>query len=54
MLGLDKDAYRFVLVDEAHAFRNPDTEQYRALSRLMGGTEEALPDDRDACEQLDP
>ena len=25
-LSLDKDAYRFVLVDEAHAFRNPDTD----------------------------
>lgn len=42
ILSLDKDAYRFVLVDEAHAFRNPDTEQYRALSRLMGGTRKKL------------
>jgi hypothetical protein len=41
-LSLDKDAYRFVLVDEAHAFRNPDTDQYRALSRLMGGTRKKL------------
>lgn len=32
-----KDTYSFVLVDEAHAFRHPDTKQYRALSRLMGG-----------------
>lgn len=42
VLDLDKDAYRFVLVDEAHAFRNPDTEQYRALSRLMGGAAKKL------------
>lgn len=41
-LSLAKDAYRFVLVDEAHAFRNPDTEQYRALSRLMGGAPKKL------------
>jgi PLD-like domain/Helicase conserved C-terminal domain/SNF2-related domain len=42
MLRLDKDFYRFVLVDEAHAFRNPDTDQYRALSRLMGGSRKKL------------
>lgn len=42
MLNLDKDFYRFVLVDEAHAFRNPDTDQYRALSRLMGGSRKKL------------
>jgi hypothetical protein len=42
VLQLSKDAYRFVLVDEAHAFRNPDTDQYRALSRLMGGTRKKL------------
>jgi hypothetical protein len=41
-LLLAKDDYRFVLVDEAHAFRNPDTEQYRALARLMGGTRKKL------------
>src|SRR5207248_6625415 len=41
-LSLGKDAYRFVLVDEAHAFRNPDTDQYRALSRLMGGARKKL------------
>lgn len=41
-LQLHKDAYRFVLVDEAHAFRNPDTDQYRALSRLMGGARKKL------------
>jgi hypothetical protein len=42
VLLLPKDAYRFVLVDEAHAFRNPDTDQYRALSRLMGGARKKL------------
>jgi hypothetical protein len=42
VLKLDKDFYRFVLVDEAHAFRNPDTDQYRALSRLMGGSRKKL------------
>jgi hypothetical protein len=42
VLMLDKDAYRFVLVDEAHAFRNPDTDQYRALARLMGGARKKL------------
>ena len=42
VLQLSKDAYRFVLVDEAHAFRNPDTDQYRALSRLMGGARKKL------------
>jgi PLD-like domain/Helicase conserved C-terminal domain/SNF2-related domain len=42
VLKLSKDAYRFVLVDEAHAFRNPDTDQYRALSRLMGGARKKL------------
>ena len=41
-LSLDKDAYRFILVDEAHAFRNPETDQYRALSRLMGGARKKL------------
>jgi hypothetical protein len=42
VLALPKDAYRFVLIDEAHAFRNPDTDQYRALSRLMGGARKKL------------
>lgn len=41
-IELDRDAYRFILVDEAHAFRNPDTDQYRALSRLMGGARKKL------------
>ena len=38
-LEVDKDTYRLVVVDEAHAFRNPDTGWHRALSRLLGGEE---------------
>lgn len=38
-LPADKDAYRLIVVDEAHAFRNPDTGWHRALSRLLGGEE---------------
>ena len=41
-LHLDKDAYRLVLADEGHSFRNPDTNWHRALSRLMGGTQKDL------------
>src|SRR5438105_3114283 len=29
---------RFVVVDEAHRFRNPDTNRYRALARLVVGS----------------
>lgn len=36
-LNLDKDAYRLILVDEAHALRNEDTTWYRAMERLLGG-----------------
>lgn len=36
-LASDKDAYRLVIVDEAHALRNEDTTWYRALERLLGG-----------------
>jgi superfamily II DNA or RNA helicase len=36
-LDVDKDAYRLVLVDEAHALRNEDTSWYRAMERLLGG-----------------
>ena len=36
-LPADKDTYRLIVVDEAHAFRNPDTGWHRALSRLLGG-----------------
>jgi superfamily II DNA or RNA helicase len=36
-LKADKDAYRLVVVDEAHAFRSDDTTWYRAMERLLGG-----------------
>ena len=36
-LAADKDAYRLVVVDEAHALRNEDTTWYRAMDRLLGG-----------------
>ncbi len=29
--------YRFYIVDEAHRFRNPDTNRYRALAKLLVG-----------------
>lgn len=34
-LALPAADYRLVVVDEAHAFRSPDTQYYRALRRLM-------------------
>jgi superfamily II DNA or RNA helicase len=33
-----KDAYRLVIIDEAHALRNEDTTWYRAMERLLGGS----------------
>lgn len=36
-LLLDKDAYRLVVIDEAHAFRNADNTWYAALDHLLGG-----------------
>lgn len=36
-MHVTKDAYRLVIVDEAHAFRNADNTWYRALTRLLGG-----------------
>lgn len=36
-LPADKDAYRLVIVDEAHALRNEDTTWYAAMQRLLGG-----------------
>ena len=42
VLSLDKDIYRLVIVDEAHALRNPDTTYYHALDRLLGGTKKDL------------
>lgn len=37
-----KDAYRLVVIDEAHALRNQDTRWYRAMERLMGGSRKEL------------
>lgn len=42
VLAVDKDTYRLVIVDEAHAFRNADTYWYEALDRLMGGEQKDL------------
>jgi hypothetical protein len=36
-LDLDVDEYQLVVVDEAHAFRNPGTQQADALRRLLRG-----------------
>jgi superfamily II DNA or RNA helicase len=37
-----RDSYRLVVVDEAHALRNPDTIWYRAMERLLGGERKDL------------
>jgi superfamily II DNA or RNA helicase len=37
-LSIDKDAYRLVIVDEAHALRNEDTSWHRSMERLLGGS----------------
>jgi superfamily II DNA or RNA helicase len=42
VLNVDKDAYRLIVVDEAHAFRNPDTTWYEAMDKLMGGVTKDL------------
>ena len=42
VLPVNKDVYRFVIVDEAHAYRNVDNTWYAALDRLMGGTPKKL------------
>lgn len=36
-LNQDKDEYQLVIVDEAHAFRNPGTDQAHALRTLLRG-----------------
>lgn len=43
-LKLDASEYRCVVIDEAHAFRSPETTYYRSLRRLMaaGGVEKRL------------
>ena len=42
VLPVNKDVYRFVIIDEAHAYRNVDNTWYAALDRLMGGTPKRL------------
>ena len=42
VLLVDKDVYRLVIIDEAHAYRNADNTWYKALDRLMGGSEKRL------------
>ena len=42
VLSNDKDAYRLVILDEAHALRSPGTTWYGAMSRLLGGQEKDL------------
>lgn len=36
-LSTDKDKYQLVVIDEAHAFRNPDSNQSHALRALLRG-----------------
>jgi hypothetical protein len=36
-LSADVDDYSLIVIDEAHAFRNPDTKRARALRRLLRG-----------------
>ena len=42
VLPVNKDVYRLVVVDEAHAYRSADNTWYAALDRLMGGTPKKL------------
>ena len=42
VLALDKNVYRLIIIDEAHALRTPDTTYYEALDRLLGGTPKTL------------
>jgi len=37
-----RDSYRLIVVDEAHALRNPGTTWYRAMERLLGGERKDL------------
>ena len=41
-LANGKDYYRLIVVDEAHALRNADTTWYRAMERLLGGTQKQV------------
>ena len=42
VLPVDKDIYRLIVIDEAHAYRNLGNTWYAALDRLMGGTPKKL------------
>lgn len=42
VLSVNKNAYRLIVVDEAHALRNPDTRWHKAVARLAGGGEKHL------------
>ena len=42
VLPVNKEVYRLVIIDEAHAYRNVDNTWYAALDRLMGGTPKQL------------
>ena len=42
VLPVDKDIYRLIIIDEAHAYRNVDNTWYTALDRLMGGLKKRL------------
>ncbi len=42
VLPVDKDVYRLIIIDEAHAYRNVDNTWYTALDRLMGGSKKLL------------
>lgn len=42
VLTVGRDYYRLIVVDEAHALRNEDTTWYRAMERLLGGTEKQV------------
>ena len=42
VLPVNKDVYRLVVIDEAHAYRNTGNTWYAALDRLMGGAPKRL------------
>ncbi len=42
VLSVNKDVYRLVIIDEAHAYRNVGNTWYAALDRLMGGPPKKL------------
>ena len=42
VLAVNKDVYRLIIIDEAHAYRNVGNTWYAALDRLMGGAQKKL------------